>query len=84
MKSNGIILAAVFVTAGTTLAGQYLSHKPVKWGRTITGALGLGLGLSIIDTGAPKVAEGIAYLTIITSILVNGEPIFNRVSEGLK
>lgn len=84
MKSSELILTAVVLAAGTTLTAQYLRHKPVKYGRTITGAMGLGLGLSLIDTGAPNVAEGLAYLVIITSVIVNGQPIFNRISEGLK
>ena len=84
MNSNDVILTAVVLAAGTTLTAQYLNHKPVKFGRTITGAMGLGIGLSLIDTGAPDVAQGLAYLVILTSILVNGQPLFNRISEGLK
>ena len=84
MKSDAIILTAVVLAAGTTLAAQALENKPIKYGRTITGAMGLGIGLSLIDTGAPNVAQGLAYLVILTSVLVNGQPIFKRVSEGLK
>jgi hypothetical protein len=84
MKSSQVILSAVVIAATTTLASEYLRHQPVRYGRTITGALATGLGLSLIDTGSPEVAQGLATLIIITSILVNGEPIFTALNKGVK
>jgi hypothetical protein len=84
LKSSQLILTAVVLAASTTLAAEYLQHKPVRYGRTLTGAIGVGIGLSLIDAGSPQVAEGLAYLIIVSSVLVNGGPIFAAVSKGVK
>ena len=84
MKNNNTILAAVLIAGTTTLASEYLRHQHVRYGRTITGALAAGLGLSLVAIGSPEVAQGLATLIIITSILVNGEPIFTAINKGVK
>lgn len=84
MKTNSTILAAVIIAGTTTLAADYLRHKPVRYGRTITGALAMGLGLSLVATGSPEVANGLSVLVIVTSVIVNGEPIFKAVNKGVK
>jgi hypothetical protein len=84
LKSSQVILTAVLLAATTTLAAEYLQHKPMRYGRTLTGAMGLGIGLSLLDAGSPQVAEGLAYLVIISSVLINGAPIFEAVSKGVK
>jgi len=84
MKANQTILLAVILAGSTTLAAEYLTHKPVRYGRTITGALAMGIGLSLVETASPEVASGLATLVILTAILVNGTPIFTAINRGVK
>jgi hypothetical protein len=79
-NANATILAAVIIAAGSTLAAQQLQHKQLQYARTLLGAAGLGFGLSVVATASPDVADGLAWLIIITSLLVNGQPIFDRIS----
>ena len=81
-NANATILAAVLIAAGSTLAADRLKNKPVRYGRTTLGALGLGFGLSVVATGAPNIANQLAWLIIITSVLVNGQPIFDRITAA--
>jgi hypothetical protein len=83
-NNNSLILSAVIIAGTSTLVAQELNHKPLKYARTLLGAIGLGLGLSIVATAAPDIADGLAWLIIITSVLVNGQPIFDRVSQATK
>ena len=82
--ANGTIYAAILIAASTTLASEYVQHKPVRYGRTILGAFGVGLGLSVVATGSPDIANQLAWLIILTSILVNGEPIFAEIGKRTK
>lgn len=80
-NANSLILSAVIIAATSTLVRQQLNHEPLKYARTILGAFGLGFGLSLTATASPDVADGIAWLVIITSVLVNGQPIFDRINQ---
>lgn len=82
--ANSTILAAVIIAGTSTLVAQQLTHKPIKYARTILGAVGLGFGLSVVATASPDIAYNLAWLIIITSVLVNGTPIFDRVSKATK
>jgi hypothetical protein len=83
MKYNQTILLAVLLAGTTTLSAQYLRHEPVKYGRTIVGALGMGFFLSLLATGSPEVAQGLAYVIMISATLVNGEPILTALNKGV-
>jgi hypothetical protein len=83
MKPNQTILLAVLLAGTTTLAAEYYRHEPVKYGRTIAGAVGMGFFLSLLATGSPEVAQGLAYVIMISATLVNGEPILNALSKGV-
>jgi len=83
-SNNSLILAAVIIAATSTLVAQELNHKELKYARTLLGAMGVGLGLSLTATASPEVANGLAWLIIITSVLVNGQPIFDRISQATK
>ena len=83
-NTNSLILAAVIIAAGSTLVKQELKHEQLRYARTLLGAFGLGFGLSVIGTASPDVADGIAWLVIITSVLVNGQPIFDKINQATK
>jgi len=83
MKPNATILLAVLLAGSTTLAAEHYRHEPVKFGRTIAGALGMGFFLSLIATGSPEIAQGLAYVIMISATLVNGEPILNNLTTGV-
>jgi len=79
---NGVILASVIIAATSTLVAQELRHKPIQYGRTLLGAIGVGFGLSVVATTAPNIADQLAWLIIISSLLVNGEPIFAKIATA--
>lgn len=81
-KGSSLILAAVIIGAGSTLLSDFIQKKPVRYGRTLLGAAGLGFGLSVVATAADDVADGLAWLIIITSVLVNGQPIFDTLNKA--
>ena len=83
-QAKGLILVAVLMAAGSTLASDYLRKKPVRYARTLLAAAGLGFALSIVDTASDDVAEALAWLIIITSVLVNGQPIFDKINQATK
>ena len=81
-QAKSLILAAVLIAGGSTLAAEYLNKKPVRYGRTLLGMAGLGFALSVIDTASDEVAEAFAWLIIITSVVVNGAPILDRINQA--
>lgn len=84
MNANQVILLTVILAGTTTLTAEYLQKKPVKYGRTITGALGMGFFLSLIATGSPDIAKQLSYVILISVILVNGTPILEAINKGVK
>jgi hypothetical protein len=81
-NASATILTAVLIAAVSTLAAQELRHQPIRYARTLLGATGLGFGLSLVATASPDVADQLAWLIIITSLLVNGQPIFDRLATA--
>jgi hypothetical protein len=81
-NASATILAAVLIAGATTLVAEELRHQPVRYARTLLGVAGLGFGLSLVATASPDVADQLAWLIIITSVLVNGQPIFDRLATA--
>lgn len=81
-NASATILAAVLIAGVSTLVAEELNHQPIRYARTFLGVAGLGFGLSLVATVSPDVADQLSWLIIITSVLVNGQPIFDRIAKA--
>jgi len=80
MKSSSTIVLAVAVLYGTTLSKQVIKGEPVTPWRPLIGALGVGFFLSLIAAGNDKIATSMSWLVIVSSVLINGQPLLSKIS----
>lgn len=81
MSDTSTVVLACAVMYGTTISRQILNKEPVTYWRPLIAALGVGFVLSLIQAGAPKLAQSLAWLLIVSAVLVNGQPLLKRASQ---
>jgi hypothetical protein len=80
-----VTLPAVLAVGGITAAGSYITkdqpNHDFSPARIVLGTAGLGLFLAAIESVSPDVARGFAVLLIVSVLLINGQPVFQFISQ---
>jgi hypothetical protein len=79
--------AVVFALVGETVKAKKGENKPGAYTKTILGGtLGAGLLLLLSEAGAPAAdfAKGLALVTLVASILLNGQSVFTGIDDLTK
>ena len=83
MSTNSLILLACVTMAGTTISKHTLDkqHPKVRWVQVSLAALLVGVFLSFIASAAEPVARNLAWLLIVSSLLINGKPLLTTIGN---
>lgn len=81
MSSSSTIVLAVAVMYGTTISRQVIKKEPVTVWRPLIGALAAGFFLSLVAAGNDRIATYLSWLVIVSSVLVNGQPLLSKISS---
>jgi hypothetical protein len=79
MSDKGIV-TAMAASAAIVVASRWTQSKPLD-AKVGLGALFATVALSVIDSYAPVVAKGLAAIILVTTIIVDGPPVFAAVNN---
>lgn len=80
MSNDKGYITAIAVSATIVIASRWVQKKPLD-AKVGLGAVFAVVGLTVIDTYSPAIGKGLAAIVLITTIIVDGPPVFAAVNN---
>lgn len=80
---NNVIIGSVITATTVTYIKQILEKEPLTV-KPLFGGFFVGIGLFAIGSVSPETAKGLAVLILVTSVVLNGAPLFTAANKLVK